>query len=124
ERARLAKLEGHSAKVAAFQKDDSLARDNEIRELKEKLDQADARRKALEDEKLRKVEEHLQRVKYEQQKAELDQKMKDAEQRRLQLENTLKEKIHAKQLLAEQVRLRQQQEQANPSDTPAEAPAV
>lgn len=89
----------------------------EIREIKEKLDQADARRKALEDEKVQKLEEHLQRVKnvrdadpekaqYEQHKAELDQKMKAVEQRRVDLENALKEKIQARQALADQVRQR------------------
>jgi len=94
----------------------SAARDNEIREIKEKLDQADARRKALEEEKVQKLEEHLQKVKqvrtadtesqYEQHKLDLDQKMKAVEQRRLDLENALKEKIQARQLLADQVRQR------------------
>ncbi|KAI1310200.1 hypothetical protein EDD11_003878 [Mortierella claussenii] len=120
ERQRLAKLEGHSAKVAAFQKDETQARDAEIREITERLEQAEARRKALEEEKLQKLEEHLQKVKlirdrdaetektqYEQQKAELDQKMKAAEQRRLDLENTLKEKMLARQALADQVRQRE-----------------
>lgn len=126
-----------------------MSRDSEIRELKEKLDQADARRRALEEERKQKVEEHLQKVqqvreadhsqyvialhlwttehcslsvvdltntrltilclclvRYEQHKAELDQKMKAAEQRRIQLEAALKEKIHAKQALADQVRQR------------------
>lgn len=89
----------------------------EIREIKEKLDQADARRKALEDEKVQKLEEHLQRVKnvrdadpekaqYEQHKADLDQKMKAVEQRRIDLENALKDKIQARQALADQVRQR------------------
>lgn len=39
-----------------------MARDTEIRELKEKLDQADARRRALEEERKQKVEEHLAKV--------------------------------------------------------------
>ncbi|KAF9584859.1 hypothetical protein BGW38_004905 [Lunasporangiospora selenospora] len=120
ERARLSKLEEHSAKVASFQKDDQIARDAEIREIKDKLEQAEERRKALEEEKIKKLEEHQARVKqvreadseaaiaqYEQQKAELDQKMKAAEQRRIDLETALKEKIQARQVQAEQVRQRQ-----------------
>ncbi|KAG0236776.1 hypothetical protein B0O80DRAFT_471313 [Mortierella sp. GBAus27b] len=130
ERQRLAKLEEHSAKVAAFQKDDSAARDSEIRDLREKMEQAEARRKALEEERRQKVEEHLQKVKlvreaeadaekaqYEQAKNELDQKLKSAEQRRLDLETALKEKLLARQVIADQVRLRQQEQAKSAGET-------
>ncbi|KAF9359861.1 hypothetical protein BGX26_011238 [Mortierella sp. AD094] len=125
ERQRLVKLEEHSAKVAALQKDDSSSRDVEIREITEKLAQAEVRRKALEEEKIQKLEEHLQKVKlardrdadtekaqYEQHKVDLDQKMKAVEQRRQDLEHALKEKIQARQVVAEQVRQRQQEQAA------------
>ncbi|KAF9111124.1 hypothetical protein BGX27_005359 [Mortierella sp. AM989] len=125
ERQRLTKLEEHSAKIAALQKEErqvppplsSPSRDAEIREITEKLAQAEARRKALEEEKIQKLEEHLQKVKlvrdrdadaeksqYEQHKIDLDQKMKAVEQRRQDLETALKEKIHARQAVADQVR--------------------
>ncbi|KAG0346030.1 hypothetical protein BG004_002620 [Podila humilis] len=110
------------ARLQQHESPDLVTRDNEIRELKEKLEQAEVRRRALEDERRQKVEEHLAKVQlvrdnensqFEHFKSDLDQKMKAAEERRLQIEAALKEKIQARQAQADQVRLRQQENNAS-----------